>query len=75
VRRIYAGLAADRRVHLSKQACRNLQEPHAAADRRRRKPGEIADNAAAKRNDNIAAFHPRGEDRIADVFVSRKALR
>ncbi len=68
LRRIDAGLAADRRIHLRQQRGRHLHEIHAAAQDRRREAGEIADHAAAERNDEIVALDLRRDQRLANFF-------
>ncbi len=62
-----AGLAADGGIDLREQRGRHLHEAHAAADDRGGKAGEVADDAAAERDDEIAALDLRGEDRVADA--------
>ncbi len=59
VPRIDAGLAADRGVDLRQQRRRHLHEIDAAAHARRGEAGEIADDAAAERNREIAALDAR----------------
>ena len=39
------------------------------------KAGEIADHPAAERDDQIAAFDARRDDRLADLFEDAKAFR
>ena len=62
VRRIDAGLAADRAIDLRQQRGRHLHEIHAAPGNRGGKAGQIADDAAAQRDDQVAAFEPGRED-------------
>ena len=66
VARIDAGLAADRGIDLGQQRGRDLHEAHAAPHDRGGKAGEIADDAAAERHDEIAALDARLEDRVAN---------
>ena len=66
VDRIDAGLAAHRGIHLGEQRCWHLHDLEPAPHDRGRKPGKIADHAAAKRNDEIVALDPGGENRLAD---------
>ena len=68
------GLAADRGIDLRQQRGRHLHVIKAAPHRRRRKAGEVADDAAAERNHEIAAFDARGDDRFADLFEHAEAL-
>ncbi len=56
---IDAGFAADGAVHLCQQACGDLCEVHATAQHACSKAGQVADHAAAKGNDQIAAFDAR----------------
>ena len=74
VRRVDAGLAADRRVDLRQQRRRHLHEIDAAAHAGRGKAGEIADDAAAERDDQIAALDARVDDRLADAVEAGVAL-
>ena len=59
LRRIDPGLAADRRIDLRQQRGRHLHEIDAAAQDRGGKAGEIADHAAAERDDEIVALDLR----------------
>src|SRR6185312_14465339 len=68
VARIDAGLAADRRVDLRQQRGRHLHEIDAAAYARRGEAGEIADDAAAERDHQIAALDARADDLLADAL-------
>jgi hypothetical protein len=52
---IDGGLAADARVHLGEQRGRHLDEGHAALEGRGGEAGEIADDAAAERDDRAVA--------------------
>ena len=73
--RIDAGLAADRGIDLRQQRCRHLHEIQPAPYARRRKAGEIADDAAAERDHQIAALDARRDDRLADFFKRGVVLR
>ena len=53
---------------------RHLHEIDAAPHARRGKAGEIADHAAAERDDEIAALDAGGDDRLADDLEGREAL-
>ena len=64
-RRIDRGLAPHRRIDLGEQAGRDLDEVAAALEDRRREADQIADHAAAQRDDVIAPFDPAFEQRIA----------
>ena len=66
VARIDAGLAADRGIDLGQERRRHLHEAHAAPHDRGGETGEIADDAAAERHDEIAALDARIEDRVAN---------
>ena len=67
LRRIDPGLAADGGIHLRQQRGRHLHEIDAAAQDRGRKAGEIADHAAAERNDEIVALDLCRDQRFADL--------
>ena len=45
---------------------RDLDEAHAAPQRRGAEAGEIADDAAAERDDEVAPLDPRLDQRVAD---------
>ena len=68
MRRVDAGLAADRGIDLRQQRGRHLHEIDAAADDRCGKAGEIADHAAAERDDEIVALDLRRDQRFADLL-------
>ena len=74
LRRVDAGLAADRGIDLRQQRGRDLHEVHAAASDRGGKAGEVADDAAAKREDDIAALELGIEDAGDDRFEMRERL-
>ena len=74
VLRIDAGLAADRGIDLRQQRGRHLDEIEAAPHARRREAREIADHAAAERDDEIVALDPRRDQRLADVFEYRRSF-
>ena len=67
MRRIDAGLAADRGIDLRQQRCGNLDETHAPPQAGGGKAGEVADHAAAERDQKIAALHARCEGRLAKL--------
>ena len=73
--RIDRGLAADRRIDLGQQRSRDLHVIYSAPHCGRGEAGEIADHAAAERNDKIAALDARCDDRLADLLEYAKALR
>jgi hypothetical protein len=75
LRRVDAGLAADRGIDLRQQRGRHLHEIDAAAQDRRRKAGEIADHAAAERNHQIVALDPGRDQRLGDLFETGIGLR
>ena len=62
--RVDAGLAAHRTVDLREQRGGYLRELDAAQNQRGRDSREIADNAAAERDDGGRALHARGEQRL-----------
>src|SRR5690606_23641527 len=64
VRRIDAGLAADRAVDLRQQRGRELDEIHAAPGNGGGEAGEVADHPAPEGKDDVAALEPGGEDRL-----------
>ncbi len=68
------GLAADRRVDLRQQRRRQLHEAHAALVGRGREAGDVADDAAAQRDDGHAAIEACLEHRIVDRFEHRGVL-
>ena len=74
VRRIDAGLAADRGIDLRQQGGRHLHEIDAAAQDRGREAGEIADHAAAERDDEIVALDLGRDQRLADLLETGIAL-
>ena len=65
LRRVDAGLAADRGIDLRQQRGRHLHEAHAAAQDAGGKAGEIADDAAAQGDDEIAALEAHLEQPLA----------
>ena len=66
------GLAADRGIDLRQQRGRHLHIVEAAPHHRRGKAGEIADDAAAERDHQIAALDARRDDRLATCSNTRK---
>ena len=68
LRRIDPGLAADGGIDLRQQRGRHLHEIDAAAQDRGGKAGEIADHAAAERDDEIVALDFRRDQRLADLL-------
>ena len=75
LRRVDAGLAADRGIDLGQKRSRHLHEIDAAAQDRRRKAGEIADHPAAERNHQIVALDLRRDQRLRDLFETGISLR
>ena len=75
LRRVDAGLAADRRIHLRQKRGRHLHEIDAATQDRRRKAGEIADHAAAERDHQIVAFDLCRDQGLADLFEAGIGFR
>ena len=68
LRRVDAGLAADGGIDLRQQRGRHLHEIDAAAQDRGGKAGEIADHAAAERDDEIVALDLGRDQGLADLF-------
>ena len=66
-RRVDAGLSADRRVDHREQRRRHLHERNAAHERRRDEAGEVADDAAAERDDRRVAAEARGEQLVGEA--------
>ena len=62
-----AGLAADGGIDLRQQRRRHLHDAHAAPDDRRCEAGEVADDAAAERDDDVVPLDARGEDAVDDL--------
>ena len=75
MRRVDAGLAADGGIHLRQQRGRHLHEIDAAAQDRGRKAREVADHAAAERDDEIVALDLRRDQLLADIFQALIAFR
>ncbi len=69
------GLAADGRIDLGEERGRDLHIVETAADHRGSESGEIADDAAAERQHEIAALDARRDQRFADPLEHGKALR
>ena len=72
VRRVDAGLAADRGIDLRQQRRRDLHEVHAAPGDRGGEAGEVADDAAAERDDEVAALEPGLEQRPRPLAEPRE---
>ncbi len=75
LRGIDAGLAADRGIDLRQQRGRDLHKAHPAPQDCRGKAGEIADNATAEGDDEIAALEPHLEQALAERSKLTEALR
>ena len=71
VRRVDRGLAADRAVDLRQQRRRHLYEVDAAQQGRGGKAGEVADDAAAERDQRRAALDAERQH----VFAERREMR
>ena len=69
-----AGLAADRGIDLRQQRGRHLHEIHAAPHDAGGKAGEVADDAAAERDDRIAALEPGGKHAVDHLLQRCEAL-
>jgi hypothetical protein len=68
------GFAADRRVHLSQQGGRDLNEVDAALVDRRREAREVADHAAAEGCDDVAPVQLKRQQPVGHVGQSLEAL-
>ena len=74
LRRIDAGLAADGAIDLSQERRRDLHEADAATEDARREARKVANDAAAERHDEVAAFEAkfqkafRKDCQIAEAF-------
>ena len=75
MRRVDSGFTAHRGIDFRQQRCRHLNKTHPAPDRRRSEPREIANDPAAKRDDNIAALHFRADQGIADAGIFGEGFR
>ena len=64
---IDAGLAADRTVHLGEQGGRDLDQGKAAKHDAGGEPGDVADDAAAKRDDRGVAFDAKRQQAIGEL--------
>ena len=73
-RMVDAGLAADGRVDLREQRRRHLHEGHAALVDRGRESGEVADDAAAERDQHRRALRAHLEEAGQDVLQRRPVL-
>ena len=71
---INTGLAADRGIHLREQRGRNLAQRHTAQEGRRGKAGDVADNTAAERDNQILAGHAGGQQIMVNAFDRGKLL-
>ena len=65
--RIDSRLAAHAGIDLGEQRRRDLHQAHAPAQRRGAKSGKIADDPAAKGNDNVSPLDARLDQRIGDA--------
>ena len=75
LRRVDAGLAADRTVDLREQRRRDLNEANAATQDAGGKAGKIADDAAAERHDEVAAFETQFQQPLRQRCEIAKAFR
>ncbi len=73
--RVDGRLSADGRIHLCQQRRGHLHIINATPNNRGGKSGEIADDAAAERNHEIAAFDARRDHVLADPLEHRIAFR
>ena len=65
---------ADGRIHRGEKRRRDLHEPDAALVARRGKPDHVADNAAAERNDHVAAAEAVLTEEVQHIGVGREVL-
>ena len=70
VRGVDTGLPADSAVDLRKQGGRNLNARNAPPDKRGHETGDVADHAAAERNDEVVASDAFGQQPIGGVTDS-----
>ena len=70
-----AVLPPTEQIDLRQERGRHLDIIEAAADHGRRKAGEVADDAAAERDHQIAALDARLDQRLADMLEDAEALR
>ncbi len=75
LRRVDAGLAADRAIHLRQQGRRRLHEIDAAQQNAGGETNEVADDAAAQRDQQGAALDAEREDAFAQVAQMSEVLR
>src|SRR5271166_1842980 len=73
--RIDPRLAADAGVDLREKRGRNLDQSHAPSQSRSAKPREVADYAAAERNDDVSTFDSRLDQRVGNASEFSIALR
>ena len=66
-RRVDRGLAADAGIDLREQRRRDLHQPYAAPQRGGAEAGEIADHAAAERDDDVAPLDMGGDQRVRNA--------
>ena len=69
------GLAADRGIDLRQQRSRHLHVIETAARHGGGEAREIADHAAAQRDDEVATLDAGGDQRLADGLEPAEALR
>src|SRR3546814_17444589 len=69
------GLAADAAVDLREQGRRDLDEVAAALDDAAREAAEVADHAAAKSDDMVAALDTSGDQPFGERRAARPAFR
>ena len=74
MRGVDAGFAADRRVDLGKQGRRDLHEADTAAKNARGKACKVADHAAAKGYNDVAALDAKFEQTLAHIGDHGEAL-
>ena len=75
VPRIDPRLAADAGIDLGEQRRRDLDQAHAPAQGCGAKSGEIADDAAAERDDDVSPLDARLDQRVADASELGIGLR
>ena len=68
------GLSADGGIDLGEQGGRHLDQAHPAPDDAGGEPGEVADDPAAERDDEVAAFEAGGEELAAEGFEAREGF-
>ena len=75
LRDVHAGLAADGRIDHRQKRRRHLDAGDAAHVGRRGEAGEVADDTAAERDDEVGARHPQRGESAHELDVGVERLR